>query len=204
MRASVKAALGAALVGVSARALARRRASRGGPRPAPDVTSAYDTSESFRRATQPELAGPRKTYHHEIDIEAPPKVVWDVLTDTAAWPRWNPLWRSAEGELAPGSKWTVQLGGNRMRSKVQYELLVVDPPREIRGITRYKPARLFQVERYCRLEPSDGGTRFIQGEVCTGPLVPAVFAMLGSDLVDRAYAGMMRGLKARAEGMARS
>lgn len=39
-----------------------------------------------------------KTVTATIDIDAPPRAVWDVLTDLGRYPVWNPLFRSAAGD----------------------------------------------------------------------------------------------------------
>jgi uncharacterized membrane protein len=47
----------------------------------------------------------------EVEIAAPPEVVWDVLTGFEQWPDWNPDVKSMsfEGPVAPGSefRWNV-------------------------------------------------------------------------------------------------
>jgi uncharacterized protein YndB with AHSA1/START domain len=36
---------------------------------------------------------------HQIDIDAPPAVVWEQLADTAVYADWNPFVRRLSGEL---------------------------------------------------------------------------------------------------------
>ena len=50
------------------------------------------------------------TLRTQIDIEVPPKVVWQILTDTENVGAWNPFIHRFEGELAVGSQITVDLG----------------------------------------------------------------------------------------------
>lgn len=45
----------------------------------------------------------------EIEIDAPPERVWDVLLDFAAYPEWNPFVLSLVGELAENSIVSVRL-----------------------------------------------------------------------------------------------
>ena len=40
----------------------------------------------------------------EIDIDASEHRVWEILTDLAAYPKWNPLIRQARGELKEGER----------------------------------------------------------------------------------------------------
>ncbi len=44
-----------------------------------------------------------KTVTATIDIDAPPRAVWDVLTDLGRYPVWNPLFRSAAGDTTVGA-----------------------------------------------------------------------------------------------------
>ncbi|MBI4544746.1 MAG: SRPBCC family protein [Gemmatimonadetes bacterium] len=43
-----------------------------------------------------------KELYAEIDIEASAERVWQVLTDFAAYPEWNPFMRSISGTLEQG------------------------------------------------------------------------------------------------------
>lgn len=52
----------------------------------------------------PERARPAmKTVSATIQIDARPAQVWAALTDLAAYPRWNPLFPEASGQIAVGS-----------------------------------------------------------------------------------------------------
>ncbi len=44
-----------------------------------------------------------KEIHAELDIEASPERVWEVLTDFASFPEWNPFIRDASGGLKSGA-----------------------------------------------------------------------------------------------------
>src|SRR6266571_1159629 len=46
----------------------------------------------------------------EIEIEAPAERVWEVLTDFAKFPEWNPFIRQMSGEVRTGAQLHVQLG----------------------------------------------------------------------------------------------
>jgi len=49
-----------------------------------------------------------KTVSATTEIQASPMEVWAVLTDLASYPRWNPLFREASGEVAPGHTITLK------------------------------------------------------------------------------------------------
>jgi uncharacterized protein YndB with AHSA1/START domain len=44
-----------------------------------------------------------KQLHTQIEIDAPAKRVWELLTDFASYPQWNPFIRHISGRLTPGS-----------------------------------------------------------------------------------------------------
>ena len=44
-----------------------------------------------------------------VDIDAPKKLVWDVLTDFDAYPEWNPHMK-IEGTAQVGTRLTVHMG----------------------------------------------------------------------------------------------
>ena len=74
-----------------------------------------------------------KTVSATIQIDAPPTKVWAVLTDLAAYPRWNPLFPEASGPIAVGSRLTlktVQPNGRTMT--VKPKILAVEPNAELR------------------------------------------------------------------------
>ena len=46
----------------------------------------------------------RKSVHHEIEIDAPKDLVWQVLTDMDKYAEWNPTMLLLEGEIKEGNK----------------------------------------------------------------------------------------------------
>jgi hypothetical protein len=116
-----------------------------------------------------------------VEIEARPEQVWDVLTDTASYPDWNPFIRKLDGDLRVGERIHVQLqppGGRAFSLKPT--LRVVDAPRELRWLGRFGLPRIFDGEHRFVIEPLDGGTRsrFVHGESFRGVLVPFVGSLL--------------------------
>ena len=94
--------------------------------------------------------------HREIDIEAPPAVVWAVLTDTLAYPEWNPFIPRLSGELRAGAKLEVRIeppGGRAMTFKPT--VLAVEPERELRWLGRLLVPGLFDGEHILHIEPLD-------------------------------------------------
>ncbi|HVI77210.1 MAG TPA: SRPBCC domain-containing protein [Candidatus Acidoferrum sp.] len=50
-----------------------------------------------------------KRLHSQIDIDASAECVWDILTDFASYPQWNPFIRRIGGELKVGERLEVRL-----------------------------------------------------------------------------------------------
>lgn len=137
----------------------------------------------------------------EIDIAAAPDRVWQILTDFAAYPDWNPFVRRIDGDPTPGArlKVTVQPEGGKAMSFTS-TLLVAEPRRELRWKGKLLVPGLFDGEHYFQLEEiSLGRIRFRHREIFSGLLVPVV--LRGSMLAGttRGFAAMNQALKARAE-----
>jgi hypothetical protein len=136
-----------------------------------------------------------------IDINAPPRVVWSLLTDFAAMPSWNPFIKSISGDLRTGSRLSVHIAppgkaGMRFRPAV----IAVRPERELRWLGHLLVSGLFDGEHYFLLEPIEKGVRFTQGERFSGILVGLMRGMLAA--TEDGFTAMNMALKERAEGQA--
>ncbi|GIH78415.1 SRPBCC domain-containing protein [Planobispora longispora] len=139
---------------------------------------------------------PRKV-RTEIEIDASPEKVWQVLTDFAAYPQWNPFIVSAQGEPSVGATLTNRLAGNGGEMTFTPTVLAATPGRELRWLGRFVMPGVVDGEHYFLIEDLGGGrSRLIQGETFTGALVP--FAGKALDVAD-GFAAMNAALKARAE-----
>lgn len=136
----------------------------------------------------------------EIEIAAPAARVWDVLTDFAAFPRWNPFIRSIEGVLAERARLSVRIqppGGRGMTFRPT--VLRVEPERQFSWRGRTLIPGLFDGEHSFTLEPAGPGrVRFVHGEVFRGLLVPLLARTLRTT-TRQGFEQMNRALKARAE-----
>ena len=140
---------------------------------------------------------------HEIEIDASPAAVWAVLTDTAAYPDWNPFLRRLDGELQEGARLQVEIappGGRAMTFKPT--VLTVEPARELRWLGRLLVRGLFDGEHSFRLEPLENGrrTRFTQSERFSGILVGPLRKTLAK--TERGFEQMNEALKRRVEARA--
>jgi len=135
----------------------------------------------------------------QIDVDASLARVWDVLTDFAAYPQWNPFIRRVDGILALRSRLVVRIqppGGRGMTFRPT--VLRVEPEREFAWRGRTLLPGLFDGEHVFRLERQGSGVRLLHGETFTGVLVPLLRGSL--DTTTRAgFEAMNRALKSRAE-----
>ena len=142
-----------------------------------------------------------KELHTEIEIQASDERVWQLLTDFADFPEWNPFIRRASGEALTGARLEVLLqppGGRAMTFRPT--VLKAEPRRELRWLGRLLVPGLFDGEHIFSIEPLDAQrVRFMQREVFRGLLVPLFAGSLERD-TRRGFEAMNRALKERAEG----
>ena len=141
-----------------------------------------------------------KQLHTQIEIDAPAKRVWELLTDFASYPQWNPFIRHISGRLAPGERLRARLeppGGRAMTFKPK--VLTAEPNRELRWLGHLLVPGLFDGEHSFTIQPlEDDRVRFVQREVFRGLLVP-LFARSLESKTRRGFEEMNRALKGRAE-----
>jgi hypothetical protein len=143
---------------------------------------------------------PVKELHTEIEIDAPAERVWELLTDFASYPQWNPFIRTISGQPITGQRLEVRIeppGGRGMTFKPM--VLNAEDNRELRWLGHLLVAGLFDGEHSLAIQPLDENrVRFIQREVFRGLLV-ALFASSLDTNTQRGFEEMNRALKERAE-----
>jgi hypothetical protein len=83
------------------------------------------------------------TLQASIQIDAAPQQVWAVLTDLAAYPRWNPFIISARGQLKVGAMLTNRLHDATGTTTFTPTVQIVEPGRELRWLGRVGPGFIF-------------------------------------------------------------
>lgn len=141
-----------------------------------------------------------KELRTEIEIQASAERVWQLLTDFASFPQWNPFIRWAKGDVRVGAPLEVRLqpsGGSGMTFKPT--VLKSDPNHEFRWLGRLLLPGLFDGEHIFTIETlGTNRVRFTQREVFTGLLVPLLARSLDSS-TRRGFEEMNQALKRRAE-----
>jgi uncharacterized protein YndB with AHSA1/START domain len=129
----------------------------------------------------------------EIQIAAPPEIVWEVLTDFDRWQDWNPEVKSMsfDGPLAPGAMFRWKAGPGTIVSTVEE----IDRPRYIRW--RGRTLSISAIHEW-RFEGRDGGTHVETEESFSGMLARILRGSLQKQL-DRALEEGLEHLKREAE-----
>lgn len=129
----------------------------------------------------------------EVEITAPPEVVWEVLTGFEQWPDWNPDVRSMSfaGPVAPGSEFRWKAGPGTIVSTLEE----VDRPRYIRWRGRTMSIKAMHEWRF---EPSNGGTRVETEESFSG-LLARLFRGSLQKTLDRSTESGLEHLKRESE-----
>ncbi|MCC7274239.1 MAG: SRPBCC domain-containing protein [Alphaproteobacteria bacterium] len=140
-----------------------------------------------------------RTIDTTIAVAATPARVWDVLTDFAAYPDWNPFIRRIEGVARPGIRLTVEIAPPGRRAMTfRPRVLSAVPERELRWLGELVVPWLFDGAHGFAIVPAEGGCVFRQSEVFVGLLVPAM-GRASYAAVRAGFAAMNAALKARAE-----
>jgi hypothetical protein len=146
-----------------------------------------------------------KEIHTEIEIHASAERVWQVLTDFAAYPQWNPFIHRVEGEIKAGVRLHVfvQLSGGKGMS-FRPTVLAAEPNRGFRWLGHLWVPGLFDGEHSFAIERLDEDlVRFIQSERFGGLFLPLLTKMLDRD-IQRGFEEMNRALKLRSESVSKN
>jgi hypothetical protein len=135
----------------------------------------------------------------DVEIDAPPEKVWEVLTDFETYSEWNPFIRQIEGQLRVGATLRVHIEPpNRRGTTFKPKVLKVEPNRELRWLGRVLVPGVFDGEHILSIEPvGRAQARFHQREVFKGLLVSALRRVLKD--TERGFEQMNGALKQRVE-----
>ena len=141
-----------------------------------------------------------KELYTEIEIDASPEHVWNILTDFTRLPEWNPFMQRASGNLKQGEKlevWLQPPDGSGMTIKPT--VLKVEPQRELRWLGHLLFPGLFDGEHVFILEPVEvNRVKLVHREEFRGVLVGLVLRMIGEN-TRRGFEAMNQALKTEAE-----
>jgi len=136
----------------------------------------------------------------EIEIQASAECVWQVLSDFASYPEWNPFIRRISGQPKEGTRLRVYIEppgtkGRTFRPKV----LKAEAKRELRWLGRLLIPGFFNGDHIFTIEQiGSERVRFVQREIFSGLLVS--FLLQGLDMkIRRGFEQMNQALKLQVE-----
>ena len=124
-----------------------------------------------------------KELYTEIEIEASPQQVWQVLTDLKSFSQWNPFIRSAKGKLEVGSQLEVLIqppGASQMMFRPR--VLIVETNREFRWLGSLLVPGIMDGEHIFIIDRiAENKVRFRHSEQFKGLLVPFLWKSLDTN-----------------------
>ena len=144
--------------------------------------------------------GMRKQLVSEIEIDASPEVVWEVLTDLASYPKWNPFIVRAEGSIEIGARINLRMQPVGARPvTVKPTVLEVAEGRRLSWLGRLVLPGMFDARHVFVLQAREnGGMRLRQTEDFHGVLVPLMARSLDRHTLP-AFVAMNEALKRQTE-----
>jgi hypothetical protein len=141
-----------------------------------------------------------KELRSQIEIEAPAARVWQVLTDFAAYPEWNPFIRRVNGRPEVDEQLVVRMRPSGTKGMTfRPTVLKAEPNRQLRWLGHLLMPGLFDGEHVFEIEELDEDrVLFTQREIFRGLLVPLLARSLDRD-TQRGFEEMNRALRERAE-----
>lgn len=146
----------------------------------------------------------KKEIKTQIQINAKPQQVWDVLTNFESHSKWNPFVRSITGDVRKGNKIKVVLGPQGDKPMTFRPIvLALKEAQEFRWLGHLFIPGIFDGEHYFQLmENVDGTTTFIHGERFKGILVGMMAKKLDTD-IKQGFETMNKALKNQVEILAK-
>lgn len=131
------------------------------------------------------------------DIAASPAAVWAVLTDTDAYPEWNPFVRRLDGPLEQGSRITVDLLPRGTEpQRMTPRIVEVEPGRSFTWLGHVGVPGILDGRHRFAVEATPTGSTLVQHERLSGALVPMFRSMLTQD-TPQAFVASNEALAAR-------
>jgi hypothetical protein len=141
-----------------------------------------------------------KQLDNELEINASAERVWQLLTDFASFPQWNPFIQHVSGEPKRGAQLVVNIQpSGAQATTLRPTVLEAEPNRELRWVGHWLMPGLLDDEHIFTIEPLDADrVRFTQREIFTGLF--SSFPAVGRNTdTRRGFREMGQALKLRAE-----
>ena len=142
-----------------------------------------------------------KELRTEIEIQATPEKVWQILTDLDQYPQWHPCAR-AIGKVTIGEQVDLALKPANPASKemvLHCKVTKAEPNHELRWKYHVCSTLLFSGEHIFTIEPiGDNQVHFVDREIFNGLLVPLQAKDIDTNSKS-SFEAMDKALKSRAE-----
>ncbi len=140
-----------------------------------------------------------KKLRTEIQINATPDTVWEILTDFDAYPDWNQFVISIEGKAVEGTRLEARIKppGNRATTFKPTVTKVTDG-RYFEWLGHLGVKGIFDGRHQFEIVPNGDGAKFIQSEEFTGVLAPLIWRMINGS-TKAGFELMNEAIKERAE-----
>jgi len=141
-----------------------------------------------------------KEIYSQIEINAPPNQIWELLLDFDSYPEWNPYIRNATGTPVIGKRIEILTQPAGSRKLVFHPIILrLEANNELSWRGSPLPRFLFSGEHIFLLQAkSPEITNFIQREIFTGLLIPFLQGTLDKRTLV-GFQAMNEALKIRAE-----
>ena len=140
-----------------------------------------------------------KELRTEIEIQATPDKVWQVLTSLDKYPEWNPFIHHAIGKAKIGEKVDITFKSGAKEMTLHCTVVKVEPNKELRWKYHVALPILFSGEHSFIIEQIEGNKiRFIDREIFNGLLVSSQAKDIDTNS-KQGFEAMDRALKAKAE-----
>lgn len=140
-----------------------------------------------------------KTIETQIDIRSDAQTVWSVLCDLPGYATWNPLIRSAAGEIRRGGRVRLRIdppGGRE--TLLRARIVACQPGRELRWIGRLLVPGVFDTVQSLRISPTGSGVRLYHCQAYSG-LASPLCSQADCEALRDGFAAMNEALRKRAE-----
>lgn len=140
-----------------------------------------------------------KELRTEIEIQAAPGKIWQVLTSLDEYPEWNPFIHHAIGKARLGEKVDITFKSGSKEMTLHCTVVKAEPNKELRWKYHVALPILFSGEHSFIIEQLEGNkTRFIDREIFNGWLVSSQAWDIDTNS-KQGFEAMDQALKARAE-----
>ena len=140
-----------------------------------------------------------KELRTEIEIQASPDKVWQVLTSLDKYPDWNPFIHQAIGTAKVGEKVDITFQSGSKEKTLHCTVVKVEPNKELRWKYHVIHPSLFQGEHSFIIEQVESNkVRFIDREIFNGLLVTTQAKDIDTNS-KQGFEEMYKALKVRAE-----